>query len=170
MSYKRLLTDHWANGFAWLFWNAMGMFGLWAAGLVIFLFLENPPWLKLIDRGQFFLYSVGFLGQAMYILTKELKITTIPHRRLLVSATVSCLIICTLLFGGNVLSNFSDSSDITTRTALLRYIGLSVLLSSITIGFLVTIAAEERGNADFSDLGKTGVRRLNDQITEVPGG
>ena len=119
MSYKRLLTDHWANGFAWLFWNAMGMFGLWAAGLVIFLFLENPPWLKLIDRGQFFLYSVGFLGQAMYILTKEHKITTIPHRRLLVSATVSCLIICTLLFGGNVLSNFSDSSDITTRTALL---------------------------------------------------
>ncbi len=142
------------------------MLGLWAAGLVIFLFLEHPPWLQLIDRGQFFLYSVGFLGQAMYILTKERRITTIPHRRLMVSVTVSCLIICTLLFCGNVLSNFSDSPDIIARTALLRYIGLTVLLSSVTIGFLVTIAAEERDNVDLHKLGQAGVRRLENQITQ----
>ena len=84
MIYMQLLLAHWANGMYWLFWNVLAMLGLWGAGLIIFTFLENAPWLELVDRGQFFLYSVGFLGQGMYVLTKEHKITTIPNRQLLV--------------------------------------------------------------------------------------
>ena len=95
MSYLQLLAVHWTNGLYWLFWNALAMLGLWGAWLAIFVFLENPPWLALVDRGQFFLYSVGFLGQSMYVLTKEHKITTIPHRRFLISLAVSSFLICT---------------------------------------------------------------------------
>ena len=166
MSYKQLLMDHWTNGIAWLFWNILAMLGLWGTGLTIFVFLEDPPWLELVDRGQFFLYSVGFLGHAMYILTKERKITIIPHRRQLESFTVLFFLICTLLFVGFVLSNFYDGPGIKANPALLRYSGLTILLLSMAVGFLVTIAAEERDDVDFSQLGQTGVRRLEEQIPE----
>ena len=166
MSYTQLLVDNWTNGIAWLFWNIMAMLGLWGGGLAIFFFLENPPWLELVDRGQFFLYSVGFLGQAMFILTKEHKITTIPHRRVLVCSTVLCFVICTLLFVGYVFSNFSGGPGIKANPELLRYTGLSILLFSMAVGFLVIIAAEERDAVDISHLGQTGVRRLEEQIPE----
>ena len=166
MSYMQLLVAHWANGMYWLFWNVLAMLGLWGAGLTIFTFLENAPWLELVDRGQFFLYSVGFLGQGMYVLTKEHRITTIPNRRLLVSLTVSCFLICTLFFAGFVLSNFSNSPDINPNPAILRYVGFFILLVSMALGFLVTLAAEERGDIDFSRLGQQGVRRLEEQIPE----
>ena len=166
MSYKQLLVDHWTNGIAWLFWNVLAMLGLWGTGLTIFVFLEDPPWLELVDRGQFFLYSVGFLGHAMYNLTKERKITTIPHRRQLESFTVLSFLICTLLFVGFVLSNFYDGPGIKANPALLRYTGLTILLLSMAVGFLVTMAAEERDDVDIPQLGRTGVRRLEEQIPE----
>ena len=166
MSYTQLLVAHWTNGIAWLFWNITAMLGLWGAGLTIFFFLENPPWLELVDRGQFFLYSVGFLGQAMFILTKEHKITIIPHRRVLIGSTVLCFVICTLLFGGYVLSNFYGGPGIKDNPEILRYTGLSILLFSMAVGFLVTIAAEERDDVDIPRLGQTGVRRLEQQIPE----
>jgi len=165
MTYKELLIAHWTNGIAWLFWNILAMLGLWGTGLTIFVFLEDPPWLELVDRGQFFLYSVGYLGQAMYILTKERKITTIPHRRQLESFTVLCFLICTTLFVGFVLSNFLVGPDIKANPALLRYMGLAILLLSMTVGFLVTIAAEER-EVDIPQWGQTGVRNLEEQIPE----
>ena len=166
MSYTQLLVAHWANGISWLFWNFLAMLGLWGAGLIIFIFLKNPPWLELVDRGQFFLYSVGFLGQAMYVLTKDHKITTIPYRRLLVCLAVSCFLFCTLVFAGYVLSNFADSPDIKANPAILRYTGVSILLLSMAMGFLVTLAAEERGDVDFSELGQKGLLRLQEQIPE----
>lgn len=166
MSYKQLIVAHWANGIFWLSSNVLAMLGLWGAGLVIFTFLENPPWLDLVDKGQFFLYSVGFLGQAMYVLTMDHKIKTIPHRRPLIYLTVLLFLICTLFFAGYVLSNSAVSPDIKDNLSILRYIGLSILLLSMAVGFLVTIAAEERGDVDFSQLGQQGVLRLQEQIPE----
>ena len=164
MSYTQLFVAHWTNGIFWLCWNILAMLGLWGAGLTIFLFLKDAPWLELVDRGQFFLYSVGFLGQAMYVLTKEHKISTIPYRRTLICLTVSCFLICTLLFAGYVLSSFSNSPDINPNPAILRYIGLVILLFSMAVGFLVALAAEERGDIDYSQLGQKGIRRLEEQI------
>ena len=166
MSYVQLLVTHWLNGAFWLFWNIFAMLGLWGTGLTIFYFLENPPWLELVDRGQFFLYSVGFLGQAMFILTKELQITTIPHRRTLICFAVSCFAVCILLFVGFVLTNFYDGPGIKANPALLRYTGLSILVFSMLVGFLVTIAAEGRDDVDIPSLSQTGVRRLEEQIPE----
>ena len=168
MSYTRLLVSHWTNGMAWLFFSVIAMLGLWGAGLAIFAFLANPPWLQLVDRGQFFLYSVGFLGQSMYILTKDSKITTIPHRRMLLGCTLLCFIVCTLIFCGNVLSNFSNSPEIIARPGVVRYLGLGILVLSLSIGFLVTVADEERGDVDIPTLGETGVRLLEDRIPEEP--
>lgn len=144
------------------------MVGLWGAGVLVFFFLQNPPWLELVDRGQFFLYSVGFLSQAMYILTKEHKITTIPLRGPLFWCTTGSFLLCALIFAGYVFANFADSANINTRTVALRWLGLSVLVVSIAIGFLVTIANEERSDVDIPELGESGVSRLKDQIPEGP--
>ena len=168
MSYIRLFSAHWKNSIAWLVCGGAGMLGLWGAGLLVFFFLQNPPWLQLFDRGQFFLYSVGFLSQAMYILTKERKITTIPHRGTLFCCTAVTFLVCTLMFAGYVFANFADSANINARTVALRWVGLSVLVVSVAIGFLVTIANEERTDVDIPELGQSGVRRLEDQIPEGP--
>ena len=166
MSYIQLLVAHWADGLFWLFWNIFAMLGLWGTGLTIFYFLETPSWFELVDKGQFLLYSVGFLGQAMFILTKEYKITTIPHRRTLVCFTVFCFAICILLFVGVVLSSFNDGTGNGGNLVLLRYTGFSILIFSMSVGFLVTIAAEARDSVDIPSLGETGVQRLKDQIPE----
>ena len=166
MSYIRLLASNWTNIIAWLFWNVVAMAGLWGTGLIIFFFLDNTLWLQLIDRGQLFLYSFGFLAQAMYVLSRDNKITTIPFRWVLLGCTVVCFLWCTMLFSGNVFWHLSDSSDINARTTDLRYVGLFSLLFSMTIGLLVTISAEVRGEVDFPALVQTGVRRLEEKIPE----
>ena len=102
------IVEHWKSGAMWLGWNLMGMLGLWGAGCLVFFYLDNAPWFELVDRGQFFLYSVGVLGQAMYILTKEKKITTLPLRSLFTFLSVAVLLMCTLFFAGTMLSNFTD--------------------------------------------------------------
>ena len=165
MSYKELLIKHWGHGLWWLFCSTVAMLGLWGTGLAVFFFLENPPWLQLVDRGQFFLYSVGFLGHALYILTKDFRVSTIPLRRVLLGSTLGCLLVCTVIFGGSVLSNFSGEPEV-SRVAVLRYLGLAILLFSVFIGFLVNIADEERGPVDYPALGETGVRRLEGLIPE----
>ena len=81
-------SEKWATplmiGAKWLFWNIVAMLGLWGTGLLVFFFFDNTFWLELIDKGQLFLYSVGFLGQAMFILVKDMKITTFPLRGTLI--------------------------------------------------------------------------------------
>ncbi len=168
MHYIKLLVKHWGNGLFWLAYSFMGMLGLWGFGLVLFMFIENPPWLDLIDRGQFLLYSVGFLVQPMYVLLQDLHITTIPYRAVLICSTLFCFTLCVLLSAGYVFANFSVSSDIKPNTALLRYVGVGVLLLSVVIGFLVTIAVEGRVSFDPRESSQTGVRRLEDRIPEGP--
>ena len=153
-------------GAKWLFWNIVAMLGLWGTGLVVFFFFDNTLWLELIDKGQLFLYSAGFLGQAMYILVKDMKITTFPYRSTLIGITVLCFLCCILFFCGYVFTDFSNSSDIIPRTNELRFIGLGFLLSSMFIGFLVIIAAEHQSDIDYSELGLAGVNRLGRRLTE----
>ena len=143
------------------------MFGLWVAGAVVFLFLNNPPWFQLFDRGQFFLYSVGFLGQAMYIVTKDRSITTIPHRPLLILLSVIALLLCAVFFSATVLSNFANSPEIVPRVTILRYIGVGTFCLSMGIGFWVAIAAEERGDFDISETRDQSLRRLEDRIGDI---
>ena len=132
---------------------------------MFFFFLDRPPWLQLFDRGQFFLFSVGFLGQAMHILTKEKEITIIPYRSTLIFVSVISLVFCILFFAGSVFSNFADSPDIVPRVTIIRYLGIGTFCASMAIGFFVTIADEERKDLDISDLGQQSLRRLEDKIT-----
>lgn len=166
MSYKELITAHWKDGLAWLFCNGLGMLGLWGLGLIFFAFLDKPPWLELIDRGQVLLYSVGVLVQPMYVLTKERKTTTIPYRRMLTFGTLLCLMLSALLIGGYVVANVSGGPNIKADPAVLRYLGLFVLAISIIIGFLVAIADEQRESINFSDKFESGVDHLNTQIPQ----
>ena len=164
---REILAEHWRSGALWLGWNLMGMLGLWGAACLIFLFHENAPWLELVDRGQFFLYSVGALGQVMYILTKEREITTLPQRSLLTYFSVGCLLLCTLLFSGTVLSSFADNTLIEPRMWILRLLGLATFVASLTMGFAVTIVAEEREEVDFAKLSQQSVSRLETKITDL---
>ena len=166
MRYAQLLANHWKNGLSWLFFSGMGMLGLWGFGLVLFMFIDNPPWLDLIDQGQFLLYSVGFLVQPMYVLLQDRHITTIPYRGMLICATLLCFTLCALLSGGYVFANFVVSPDIRPKTAHLRYIGVAILLFSVGIGFLVTIAVEEKQDFDIDESSQAGVRRLDELIPE----
>lgn len=168
MHYLELLVNHWKNGLLWLFYSGMGMLGLWGFGLILFMFIDNPPWLELIDRGQFLLYSVGFLVQPMYVLLQDRQITTVPYRGFLICSTLFCFTLCVLLSGGYVFANFSVSQNISPNAALLRYVGVGVLLLSVLIGFLVTIAVEGRENFDPRQSARTGLRSLEERIPEGP--
>ena len=164
MGYLSIFVGHWKDGVFWLSWNLLCMIGLWAVGALVFLFFENPPWFELFDRGQFFLYSVGLLGQAMYILTKEREITTIPQRPTFIILSVLSLLVCAVFFIATVLSNFTNSPDIVPRTTILRFIGIATFSVSMLIGFFVTIADEKRTDVDFSALSQKDLRRLEDMI------
>ena len=153
-------------GGKWLLWNFVAMLGLWGTGLLVFFFFDNALWLELIDRGQLFLYSVGFLGQAMFILVKDLTITTFPWRGTLIALAVVCFFLCILFFCGYVFTDFSDSPDIIPRTTELRFIGLGFLLASMTIGLMVIIAAEHQSDLDYSERMQAGTDRLGRRVTE----
>lgn len=161
------IVEHWKSGAMWLGWNLMGMLGLWGAGCLVFFYLDNAPWFELVDRGQFFLYSVGVLGQAMYILTKEKKITTLPLRSLFTFLSVAVLLMCTLFFAGTMLSNFTDIIIVESKMWYLRSLGLVTFVASMLIGFFVTIAAEDRQEVDMDDLNQQSIRRLGDRISNV---
>ena len=153
-------------GGKWLFWNFVAMLGLWGTGLLVFFFFDNPLWLELIDRGQLFLYSAGFLGQAMFILIKDLKITTFPLRDTLIGLTLVCFFLCILFFCGYVFTDFSNSPDIIPRTTELRFIGLGFLLASMVIGLAVIIAAENQSDVDYSERERARISRLGRRVAE----
>ena len=157
--------DPLAVGGKWLFWNFVAMLGLWGTGLLVFFFFENPRWLQFIDRGQLFLYSAGFLGQAMFILMKDLKITTFPLRGTLIGLTLGCFFLCILFFCGYVFADFSDSSDIKPRTTELLFIGLGFLLASMVIGLAVIIAAENQSEADYAKAERARIGRLDRRVS-----
>ena len=161
------LPEHWQSGFWWLCWNFAGMLGLWGVGWLIFFFLEDAQWLELVDGGQLFLYSVGVLAQVMYILTKERKITTLPMRSFLTYMTVVCLLMSTLLFSGTVLSNFAELAIVESKLWVLRLLGIITFVASISMGFAVTIAAEDREDVDLGKLSEQNVSRLADRISGI---
>ena len=164
-----MLVDHWRSGAWWLCWNLLGMLGLWGAGALAFSYLHNAPWFQLIDRGQLFLYSVGVLAQVMYILAKETKITTLPNRPLLIFLCVFCFLVCALLFGGTVLSNFSDSPDLDPKMGLIRSLGLITFAASMAMGVWVTIAAEARQGVDLDKLSQQNINRLEAKASSILG-
>lgn len=143
------------------------MLGLWTAGCLIFFFLASPPWLQLIDRGQFFLYSVGFLGQALYVLTKERKITHIPYRPQLTFASVVALLMCAVIFSGTVLSNFTNSPDIVPRMLLLRTLGIFTFIISMLVGMLAMMVDEDRDTFDFNELSDSSGSRLEERVSGI---
>lgn len=162
MGFGALAKYSWGSGFHWFVWNAFGMLGLWGGGLLVFyIFLKNPPWLELVDRGQFLLYSVGFLAPAMYLLVKERQITTIPFRTPLIFFWVVDLFVCGLLYSGTILGTFTESPDVVPRLSILRYLGAATLVTSMIIGFLVVVATEAREDVDLTDLRDEGLRRLD---------
>ena len=171
MGFQSILRANWKSGVAWLSWNLLGMLGLWGGGVLVFLFLKNPPWLQLIDRGQFFLYSVGFLAPALYALQKERRITMIPFRGILTFSAVAALLVCALAFAGMLFVTFTDSPDIESRSSLTRYLGIGTLVGSTVIGFLVAVVAEERQDFDYAKMTEARVRsRLDSEIEGIEGG
>ena len=159
--------EHWKSGVSWLGWNFLGMLGLWGAGSLVFSFLDNAPWLELVDRGQLFLYSVGVLAQVMYILTKERKITTLPGRSVLIYLCFACFMLCTLLFSGTVLTNFAESPDIVPKIAFLRILGFITFAASMAVGIWVTMAAEERQDLDLEKLRQKNIELLGDKVSGI---
>ena len=105
------LRAHWRSGVHWLAYNMLGMVGLWGVALLILAFFEDPIWGLLFDRGQLFLYSVGFLCPALYVLQKERKITTFPHRGTLAFLSFSAFTVAVLLFTGATIASISDAPD-----------------------------------------------------------
>ena len=126
-------------------------------------FTENAPWLQLIDRGQLFLYSVGVLGQVMYILNKDKEITTLPMRSSLRYFSVACLIMCGVLFGGTVLSDYTSIDIVEHRLWWFRALGLATFVASVLMGVLVATAAESRDDIDLELIRRKNADRLADR-------
>ena len=112
------------------------------------------------------MYSAGFLGQAMFVLVKDFKITTFPWRGTLITLTGVCFVLCIPFFCGYVMTDPSNAPDSNLRTIELRFVGLGFLLVSMIIGLVVTIAAEHQTDVDYSELGQAGINRLGRRVDE----
>lgn len=163
---NKLLRKHWKNVALWSFWNLVGMFTLWVTGSVLFFFIEHPEWVQLLDKGQFFVYSVGILVQVMYIVIKERTITIIPYRSLLTSAAAATLLFCTLLFCGTVLSSIGDNAIVSSRLWVLRLLSIVMFIGSILLGAFATVMEEERQEIDMSDLSQQSYQRLENKVED----
>ncbi len=160
-----MLLEHWGSGARWLGCNAIGLVGLWGSGCLLF-FLTDPPWGELIDRGQFFVYSMGVLAQVIFILTKELKITTLPMRSPFLIFSIIWMLLCVFLYSGTFLSYIVDSPAIVARLWLLRPLGMSLFAISKLVGLLVTIIAENRQDVDLEEINRRNVSSLDDRVSK----
>ena len=165
----RIILEKWSSGAYWLLCNVVGMASLWVGAFLLLFFLAEPPWGELIDRGQFFLYSTGVLAQAIYILTKDLQITILPHRQLLLVCSGIAALVCLVLYTGTFFTYFTDSSMINTQLWLLRTVGLVFFAGSMVLGFFVATAAEHREDIDIEQLRNRRVSRLDDMVSENMG-
>ena len=68
------------SGSEWAAYTIIGMVGLWGILLVFPIFVDDPPYLEVVDRGQLFLYSVGFLMSSLYLVQRDWTTTFLPHR------------------------------------------------------------------------------------------
>ena len=174
MERKAKLVAHWAAFWSgagrWLAYNLLGMVGLWGGSVLFLMFLNNPPWFELVDRGQLFLYSVGFMTSSLYVLTKERRTTTFPHREPLSLGCYVAILFSVLLFAGITLSTLSDSPDIRPSTTALRYFGFATLSASVVIGYLVAKYEEERGPVDLEELRQLAVDQLESEWLQAQGG
>ena len=157
--------EHWGSGARWLSCNVIGLVGLWGGGCLFF-FLTDPPWGELIDRGQFFVYSMGVLAQVIYILTKELKITRLPLRNPLLIFSIIWILLCAFLYSGTFLSYIIGSSAIVAKLWLLRPVGVTLFMVSMLVGFLVTIVAENRQDVDIEEISRRNIASLDDRVSK----
>ena len=163
----RKLSERWQSGVLWLGWNLLGMLGLWAVGCFVFFYLDPVPWFKLVDKGQLFAYSVGFLVQAMYILTKEARITALPHRPWITLGTVCCLLLCAVFFMGTIQTEITDNSVIADRIWWFRSLSIVIFTISMAMGVWVTVAAQDTDLVDIEKLSQSNIDRFEDSVSNI---
>lgn len=154
-------------GRQWLFFNVVGMLSLWGAGLLYTFFIENPPWARLIDGGQLFLYSLGFLSSSLYVVLKDGDTTAFPNRGLFTGVIVLLALASALLIAGFTLSDVVDG--FAPQLAKLRWVGFVVLALSMFVGYSVANSEDDRKYFDFQSAGEKRRIQLDEEFDRSGG-
>jgi len=136
-------------GSQWVVYTLLGMAGLWGTAVLFLMHVNDPPWLALIDRGQLFLYSMGFLTSSLYLVQREWATTNVPYRGWLLTGCISALIISMLLFSGGTLA--STTTELKHSPVFGAIVGGLVLLYSLAVGYLVIRAEEAKMPFDIDE-------------------
>ena len=105
----------------------------------------------------------------IYVLTKELKITRLPLRFPLLILSMFLILVCAFLYSGTFFTYAIDSSVIATKLWLLRPVGVTFLMISLTVGILVTIVAEQRRDVDIEEISKMNMTSLDERVSKSLG-
>ena len=151
-------------GSQWAFYTILGMVGLWGGALLLLSFVPNPPLWALVDGGQLFLYSVGFVTSSLYLVLREWSTTHFPYRRWLLPGCILALTLSIVMFSGITLA--SADSELNAPAILVRIVGGFVLVFSLVLGYLVARAEEKKESFDFQAEIEKGPRRLEGEFDE----
>ena len=147
---KARLIRFWRNldpGSEWAIHTIVAMIGLWGVALLFQLYAEDREWLQVVDRGQLFLYSVGFLTSSLYLVQRGSETTTFPHRKGLRSACFAVLILSIVMFSGSTVAATDPNTN--APDGLVAIIGAILLAVSLVIGYTVARADENRAHFDY---------------------
>ena len=152
------------SGRQWLFFNVLGMLSLWGAGLLYTFLIDKPPWARLIDGGQLFLYSLGFLSSSLYVVLKDGDTSTFPKRGLLTGVILILAFACAFLIAGVTLSDVVEG--FAPKLAELRWVGFVVLVCSMAVGSIVARLENDRDYFDPQSAGEQRRMRLDRQLDQ----
>jgi hypothetical protein len=74
---KKAQGNDWKDALYWLFWTFFGMMPLWLLFLPLISFSQPISLDIFAGKGEFALYSAGILSGAVYVVTKEVKPSTV---------------------------------------------------------------------------------------------
>ena len=134
------------SGSEWAAYTITGMVGLWGVLLVFPIFVDDPPYLEVVDRGQLFLYSVGFLMSSLYLVQRDWTTTFLPHRSGLRTACIFVLILSMIMFASVTLA--STTNDLNPPEGVMAIIGVIALAISLVIGYMIARAEAARESFD----------------------
>lgn len=163
--YRKLRTLD--AGSQWALYTIMGMVGLWGGALLLLSFVPNPPLWALVDGGQLFLYSVGFVTSTLYVVLREWSTTHFPHRRWLLPGCILALSVSIVMFSGITLA--SAYSELNPPTTVVRTVGGVVIVGSLALGYLVARVEEKKQSFDYQAEMEKGSRRLEGEVERILG-
>lgn len=147
------------DGLLWLLWNVIGgLVPLWGTAILLSLFDKPIVLFDFLKGGEFILYAASFIGGAMYVIRKDI----FPSRNLLNILFYILWAICLLVFAAITVTAIGGNPGwLKIGQDTLTSVSIIVLITSITVCFLIAVAEALGVGIDVPDALKSDEKKLN---------